>query len=251
MSELLKVTLVQTSLFWEEPKKNRDNFDQILQSITQTDVIVLPELFTTGFSFKTQFELMDGPTMAWMQQIAHKYDALVIGSILIESNFKRYNRLICMFPNGLFEFYDKKHLFSLMKEDQFLNPGNSRLIVNYKNWKLCPLICYDLRFPVFSRNNENYDALIYIANWPQSRINHWDKLLPARAIENQCYVIGVNRTGFDNNQIFFNGNSVAIDYKGNELIKLDKEQSYVSIQLNKSQLSQYRQKLPFLKDMDS
>lgn len=247
----LKVTLVQSHLYWNQPKKNRDHLSQILEGLSSTDIIVLPELFTTSFSLESDSEPMSGPSIMWMADLAHKFGALVIGSLPIEVNKKKYNRLIAMKPNGNHEFYDKRHLFSLMKEQKFFQAGSERTVISFKGWKICPLICYDLRFPVFSRNSEDYDLLIYVANWPVNRIKHWNKLLEARAIENQCYTIGVNRIGLDDNGIQFNGQSKLIDMSGEIIEDLKNEEWAKTITISKSLLDSYRTKYPFLSDKDS
>lgn len=247
----LRVTLVQSHLYWNQPKKNRDHLSQILDNISSTDIIVLPELFTTSFSLESATEHMSGPSMLWMADIANKFNSLVMGSLPIEVNQKKYNRLIAMKPDGSYEFYDKRHLFSLMKEQEFFQAGSDRKMINFKGWKICPLICYDLRFPVFSRNTEEYDLLIYVANWPVNRIKHWDKLLEARAIENQCYTIGVNRIGFDDNGIQFNGQSKLIDMSGEIIQDLKSEECAKTITMSKSLLDSYRTKFPFLSDKDN
>ena len=250
MSELLDVTIVQTNLFWDSPKENRDHLDLLLSNVGKTDVVVFPELFSTAFSVSSKAEKMDGDTVVWLEQKAKSLSALIIGSLIIEDKEEKFNRLICYYPSGKFSYYDKRHLFSLMDEDHYFSKGNSKLVVNYKGWKICPLICYDLRFPVFSRNKENYDVLVYIANWPQSRIDHWNKLLPARAIENQAYVVAVNRIGFDANEVYFNGSSSVIDFNGSALLSLENEEVCINTSLSKSKLMNYRNKFPFLSDMD-
>ena len=219
----LRVTLVQSHLYWNQPKKNRDHLSQILDNISSTDIIVLPELFTTSFSLESATEHMSGPSMLWMADIANKFNSLVIGSLPIEVNQKKYNRLIAMYPDGSYEFYDKRHLFSLMKEQEFFQAGSDRKMINFKGWKICPQICYDLRFPVWSRNVEEYDVLIYMANWPKPRINAWDALLKARAIENMSYVVGINRIGFDENKYVYSGHTAMIDSLGNVVSSLEED----------------------------
>ena len=194
---------------------------------------------------------MNGESMQWMSKLAQQKQASVVGSLIISENGKKYNRLIWMNPDGTFYHYDKRHLFSLMNEGDFFIPGKDRLIIDFKGWKICPLICYDLRFPVFSRNNENFDLLLYVANWPVSRIDHWNKLLMARAIENQCYVAAVNRVGQDINGVEFNGHSSLIDLNGQlKFIGVEKEQ-VKTLTIDKTDLMIGRSRLPFLKDMDS
>lgn len=250
MDNSLRVTLVQTSLYWQSPHKNRLHFDSLLENIDQSDLIILPELFSTAFSVNAPAESMDGPSVDWLKQKATQLNAVIIGSLIIEENDNKFNRLVCAYPNGKYSYYDKRHLFSLMNEHKYFTSGKSRLIIDVKAWKICPLICYDLRFPVFSRNQDDFDLLIYIANWPISRISHWQKLLPARAIENQSYVVGVNRIGEDFNQVMFNGSSCVIDYKGDCIIDLKEKNTCSTVVLNKSKLLDYRRKLSFLKDRD-
>ncbi len=246
----LRVTLLQTSLFWESPQKNRLHFDSLFQNIVSTDLIILPELFSTAFSISAQPEKMDGPTINWLQQKSSQLNAVIIGSLIIEHRNQRYNRLVCAFPDGHLLHYDKRHLFALMNEQKYFSSGGSRLVIDVKGWKICPLICYDLRFPVYSRNQDDYDVLIYVANWPSSRISQWQKLLGARAIENQSYVVAVNRIGEDLNKVQFNGSSCVLDFKGDTLADLKDENSSYTTELDKSKLLDYRQKFPFLDDKD-
>lgn len=250
MDNSLRVTLVQTSLYWESPQQNRLHFDSLLENVGQSDLIILPELFTTAFSVSAPAESMDGPSVNWLKQKAAQLKAIIIGSLIIKENNQKFNRLVCASPNGNHTYYDKRHLFSLMNEQKFFTSGKSRLIIDVKGWKICPLICYDLRFPVFSRNQDDFDLLIYIANWPISRISHWQKLLPARAIENLSYVVGVNRIGKDSNHVKFNGSSCVLDYKGDCVIDLEEKNICSTVTLNMSKLLDYRKKLSFLKDRD-
>ena len=247
----LRITLVQSHLHWENPKENRNHFEALMSDIHLTDIFLLPELFSTAFSVTCQGEDMNGESMQWLSKLAHQKQASIVGSLIISENGKNYNRLIWMNPDGTFFQYDKRHLFSMMNEGNYFKAGKDRLIIDFKGWKICPLICYDLRFPVFSRNNENFDLLLYVANWPISRIDHWDKLLMARAIENQCYVAAVNRVGQDINGVEFNGHSSLIDYNGNLLYKEVEKERVKTLTIYKSGLMNVRSKLPFLKDMDS
>ncbi|MDA8956258.1 amidohydrolase [Flavobacteriales bacterium] len=251
MESSLRVTLLQTSLHWESPQKNRLHFDSLFETFDQTDLIILPELFSTAFSVSADSEKMDGLTIKWLKQKSIQLNAVIVGSLIIEENNKRFNRLVCVYPDGNLFHYDKRHLFSLMDEQKHFYSGNSRLIIDVKGWKICPLICYDLRFPVFSRNQEDYDVLVYVANWPTSRISQWQKLLAARAIENQSYVVAVNRIGQDVNQVQFNGFSCVLDFKGDYLANLKNERACCSIELDKFKLQSYRAKFPFLADKDA
>lgn len=247
----LKVTLVQSHLYWEKPKKNRDHLESLLSSVTHSDLIVLPELFSTAFSVSHEGEPMNGESMQWMSNMAKKKNASLVGSLIISERGRKYNRLIWMNADGSYHYYDKRHLFGMMNEGDYFKAGKDRLIIDFKGWKICPLICYDLRFPVFSRNDDNYDLLLYVANWPVSRIDHWDKLLLARAIENQCYVVGVNRVGTDNKGVEFNGHSTLIDFAGHIIYSEQKIEAVKTIMIDKSSLIDGRSSLPFLKDMDS
>ena len=247
----LRITLVQSNIYWESPEKNRTQLEAKLLAASQTDLIIFPELFNTAFSVTNVGEPMSGETIQWMSSLASKLKALIIGSLIINEKGKKYNRLICMSPEGSYQYYDKRHLFDLMNESSYFTAGKDRLIINFKGWKLCPLICYDLRFPVFSRNNEEFDILIYVANWPASRIDHWNKLLVARAIENQCFVAAVNRVGSDINGVEFSGHSSLIDYNGNIIFKADGNEHLKTFTVNKVELESSRLKFPFLKDADS
>ena len=244
----LNITIVQTTLFWESPNQNKNHLSALLKNVAPTDLIVLPELFTTAFSMTAKAESMQGDSVAWLKELARQKNALIIGSILIEENNKLYNRLICMFPNGNCSHYDKRHLFSMMKEDEVISKGGSRIVIEHLGWKICPLVCYDLRFPVYSRNNHEYDVLLYTANWPLKRIKHWTKLLNARAIENQSYVIGVNRIGEDGNKSFFNGKSAVFDFDGELVLDCESAETCSIVTISKEKLIQYRERLPFLKD---
>jgi len=250
MSEKLRVTLVQTDLEWDNPLANRRHLDYLLEDIVATDVIVLPELFTTAFCMESAAEEMMGESMQWMRCVAKEKGAAVCGSLIIQENGQQFNRFIWTNPDGTIEQYDKRHLFSLMGEDSNFSAGSDRKIITYKGWKICPQICYDLRFPVYSRNNLGFDLLIYVANWPLRRIEAWDRLLPARAIENQSYVVAVNRTGADGNAIAFNGHSAVYDAFGERLEFVGDEERVATIMLDKGWQDQIREKLPFLQDGD-
>lgn len=254
MKNLLHVTVIQPDLVWENPAENRLRFNEKINTIIDTDVIVLPEMFTTGFSMNPSSlaETMDGETVKWMKQIAIDNDCLIIGSLIIKENNNYYNRLIGAYPDGSHKYYDKKHLFSLANEHHFYTAGNKQLLIEYKGWKLFPLVCYDLRFPVWARNTFNYDVLIYIASWPKQRIAAWDALLKARAIENMAFTIGVNRVGIDNNGFEYNGHSAVFDALGAEILTTQETIEEVkTIVLEKNKLNQIREKLQFLNDRDS
>jgi predicted amidohydrolase len=249
----MKVALIQTALYWEKPKENRFHFDQIINSIAESiDLIVLPEMFTTGFTMNAHdmAESSSGETTLWLQALARSKNCAITGSIVIKENGNYYNRLLFVFPSGEIKTYDKRHLFTLAGEDKIYTAGNKKTIVDYNGFRICPQICYDLRFPVFSRNTEGYDLLIYVANWPNVRISAWDCLLKARAIENQCFVIGVNRIGEDNNHHCYNGHSQAIDYQGNYLLEKNDSNGFFIVDLDKSNLLSFREKFNFLSDRD-
>jgi len=250
----MKIALLQTALSWENPSKNRDLFQQKINAISQyVDLFVLPEMFTSGFTMrpKNVAETMQGETVSWLKDLAKKRNCAITGSLVIEENGNYFNRLVFVFPNGEVQHYDKRHLFTLAGEDKVYTSGNDKLIVEYKGFKICPLICYDLRFPVFSRNLEAYDVLIYEANWPKTRVNAWDILLKARAVENMCYVVGVNRVGTDDNKHEYVGHSQVIDFLGNHLLEPQTEDAVFVVALNKHTMLETRSKLDFLNDKDN
>jgi omega-amidase len=217
----------------------------------EIDLIVLPEMFSTGFSMNTALaEDQNGAAIKWMKKTAAERDCVVVGSLLIRDRKKHFNRLIWMQPEGEFFTYDKRHLFSLSDEPNAFSSGKERIIVELKGWKICPLICYDLRFPVWSRNKGDYDVLLYVANWPERRVQAWKYLLIARAIENQSYVIGVNRVGNDGNDIYHSGDSMVLDPLGNVLYHKQHEEDISTFELNHEELKKTRKQLPFLKDAD-
>ena len=249
----MKIALIQSSLLWENPKANRNHFEEKINALTeQVDLIVLPEMFSTGFTMHPEavFETMEGETILWLQSLAKAKNIAITGSLVIKENNDFYNRLVFVFPSGEIQFYDKRHLFTLAGEDKVYTSGSQKLIVDYLGWKICPLVCYDLRFPVFARNVEDYDVLVYVANWPKSRIQAWDILLKARSVENLCYTIGVNRTGFDNNNFEHDGHSQAIDFLGNYVLEPQETEGVFIVELNKEKLVEARKKLGFLGDRD-
>ena len=249
----MKISIIQSSLFWENPTANRNYFDKKINAITEkVDLIVLPEMFTTGFTMNPSSvaETMKGETVLWLQSLAKAKNSAITGSIVITENNNYYNRLLFVFPSGEIQFYDKRHLFTLAGESKVYTKGNQKLIVEYLGWRICPLICYDLRFPVLARNVEDYDVLLYVANWPKPRINAWDILIQARSVENLCYTIGVNRTGFDNNNNEYVGHSQVVDFLGNYILEPMESESVFNIVLNKEKLVETRNKLGFLNDRD-
>ena len=251
----LKVTLIQTNLYWEEPTANLAMLEEKIFSIAEpTDLIILPEMFTSGFTMnaKKVGEHMNLLTTRWMKQMAAQTGAVITGSFIAKENKNFYNRLLWVSPEGEVDTYDKRHLFRMGEENQVFTGGQSKLIKEIKGWKICPLICYDLRFPVWSRNtNLAYDVLLYVANWPQVRMYPWDTLLAARAIENQSYVIGVNRTGLDGNNIAYAGHSAVIDYTGKVLFREINNEVVHHHLLDKAQLDAFRQNFPAYLDADT
>ncbi|WP_166921121.1 amidohydrolase [Flavobacterium poyangense] len=249
----MKIALIQSDLYWEQPDKNRNHFEQKINGITEAvELIVLPEMFATGFTMnaKQVAETMQGETVLWMQSLAKQKKCAITGSLIIEENKQYYNRMLFVFPDGKIQQYDKRHLFSLAREDQFYTGGTQKVIVEYSGWKICLQICYDLRFPVFARNVENYDLLLYVANWPKVRINAWDALLKARAIENLSYVIGVNRVGTDANNYEHVGHSQVIDFLGNFVLEPQENEGVFIVEIDKEVMLETRKKLDFLGDKD-
>ena len=251
----LKVTIFQAYLFWENIEKNLQNISLRLSSGVKekTDLIVLPEMFNTGFSMNAAelAEPMDGKTMTWMANAAAKYDCVVTGSLIIKENDNFYNRMIWMLPSGEYQHYDKRHLFGMGQEDKTYTSGHDKVIVELKGWKIRLAVCYDLRFPVWLRNNDtSYDILLVIASWPDRRIPHWKTLIPARAIENQSYVIAVNRVGHDGNEVYHSGHSMCIDAFGNTVYYKPEDEDLYTFSINYDDLVKTREAFPFLKDAD-
>ena len=258
----LSITLIQTHLYWENIAQNLNHFDRLIDGIGETDLIVLPETFSTAFSMNSDAlaETADGSAVQWMRQNALEKGAVICGSLILKEEGKVYNRCIWMKPDGTYEQYDKRHLFRMGEEDKHFTPGKERLIVEVKGWKVCPQICYDLRFPIWSRNqfefhNEevkaSYDLLIYMANWPEVRVGAWEKLLYARAIENQSFVAAVNRVGEDGLGVNCSGSSMLIDYKGDSLWEAEGQKEEVkTISLDSEELNRFRKKFPVGMDAD-
>jgi omega-amidase len=250
----MKIALIQAPLDWENPQANRLYFKQKINSITENvDLIVLPEMFTTGFSMNpvNVAETMEGETILLMKSLAKTNNWAITGSLIIKENNNYYNRFVFVFPSGAINTYDKRHLFSLAGEDKIYTKGTQKIIIEYQGFKICPMICYDLRFPVFSRNVENYDVLLYVANWPKPRVNAWDILLKARAIENMCYTIGVNRIGRDNNDYEYVGHSQINDFLGNSVIEPQENEGIFIATIDKDKMLDTRNKLNFLSDKDT
>lgn len=253
-AEYLNIAIFQFNLAWENPSVNRNEIDRMLLKLSAaTDLVFLPEMFTTGFSMNASelAEEMDGPTVTWMKEKAAEHQIALCGSLIIQEKENSYNRLLFVVPSGEIHFYDKRHLFSMGNENEFFKMGTERLIVNYKGWRICLLICYDLRFPVWSRNRGEYDLLFYSSNWPQSRALVWDTLLKARAIENQCYTVGANRVGTDGNGIEYSGNSQVIQPKGIVMAESkDYDDCIIEAALSMNDLLRYRMSFPVLDDAD-
>ena len=255
MKNELNIVGIQSSIVWEKPAANLEYFGQQISKLPSTvDLVILPEMFTTGFSMNpiSIAETMGGPTIKWMVTTAKINRMALVGSVVIKENAQYFNRLFFIHPNGHIETYDKRHLFTLAKENDQYTSGNERLIVLYKGWRICPLICYDLRFPVWSRNTNEYDLLVFVANWPSIRIHAWDTLLKARAIENMSYCIGVNRVGEDTNGYKYNGHTTAYDFLGKEIASTSEgKEDLLQCVISKSKQHEIRQKLNFLNDQDS
>lgn len=254
METEFKVALVQTGLIWENPEANRKHLQRHIESILEkVDLIILPEMFTSGFTMNASAvaETINGDTLNWLKDISKSYNTAITGSIAIKENNHYYNRLLFVTPQGLLNTYDKRHTFTLAGEHKIYNAGEEKVVFDYKGWKICPLICYDLRFPVWARNVEDYDILIYVANWPKVRVEAWSALLKARAIENMSYCIGVNRVGVDGNGFEYTGHSAAYDVLGNRIDELPISKEAIAIvTLSKSHINLFRDKLQFLNDRD-
>ena len=272
----MRLTIVQSELAWENAAANRNMFARKIAPLAgQTDLVVLPEMFTTGFSMNASAlaEPMDGPTVQWMGEQAAKTGAAVTGSFICTENRQYFNRLIFMRPDGTYDLYDKRHLFTLAGEHEFYTPGNKQIVADWMGWRIRPLVCYDLRFPVWSRNAAPHDSgnlpsgttdsgasgqaktgsadlYLYVANWPSRRAHHWRTLLAARAIENQAFVAGVNIVGKDGNGYEYVGDSAIIDFSGQPFVQISGQEGAHTTELSLDSLRQYRQQLPFLQDGD-
>ncbi len=248
----LNVALIQGHIVWHDPAANRDYYQEKIKATAEVDLFVLPEMFSTGFTMDPAevAEGMDGETVTWMRKMASDHDCAITGSVVISDAGKFYNRLIFVTSEGAMYTYDKRHLFSLAGEDNFYSAGKNKLVLDYKGWRICPLVCYDLRFPVFARNSEDYEVLIFVANWPEPRIDAWDLLLPARAVENMSYVIGVNRIGTDQNENHYVGHSQVIDPIGKYLLSPGRDEGVIVTTLKKTSIHGCREKYGFLSDRD-
>lgn len=254
----LSITTIQTNLHWEDKAANLKMLEEKINSIQEkTEIVVLPEMFSTGFSMKPELlaETMDGETVQWLKRVSAQKKIILTGSVIIKEGDDYFNRLVWMLPNGQYGVYDKRHRFGFAGEDNYYTAGSKRLIASVKGWKINLQVCYDLRFPVWSRQQSQpggpeYDVLIYVANWPERRNHAWKTLLQARAIENQCYVVGVNRVGNDGNSIYHSGDSMVIDPMGEVLYSKKDDEDIFTTVLDKNHLQAIREKLPFLKDAD-
>ena len=251
--QTLTVSIIQAELHWHDAARNRAQFEGLIQSIHQsTDLVVLPEMFTTGFTMDaaTYAEKMDGVSVAWMTETASTTNASICGSLIIEDDGNYYNRFVNASPSGEIHTYDKRHLFRLADEQHHFSAGTTRTTFELNGFRICPMVCYDLRFPVWSRNKGDYDLLLYIANWPSPRQSAWDALLRARAIENLSYVVGVNRNGVDGNDLPYTGGSCIVDFMGADLANMGDRSGIATAELDKHALVKFRDRFAFDKDAD-
>lgn len=250
----LKIAMIQSELVWQDAKANCDYFSACFAQLRDIDLVILPEMFNSGFSMQSAqiAEPMSGPTVLWLQQQAKFYQMAIAGSLAISTALGVVNRLLFVHPDGSIDYYDKKHLFRMAGEHQHYVAGSARTVVLFKGFRLNLQICYDLRFPVFSRNQGDYDVLIYVANWPEPRRRIWSTLLAARAMENQAFVLGCNRVGEDSNQFSYSGDSVALNYLGEPLAELPAGQTGIlTATLRLDQLQQFRLQFPAALDADA
>jgi omega-amidase len=261
-AESLSITLVQNNLAWEDKQLNLESFEEKIKGHdSKMEVVLLPEMFNTGFSMNPSVhaETMEGESVEWMKRVASENNIILAGSLMIKESSDYFNRLVWMLPNGEYGYYDKRHLFAYAGEDEHYTSGTKRLIASVKGWKVNLQVCYDLRFPVWARqvvpitaydNDPEYDVLVYVANWPEKRVHAWKTLLQARAIENQCYVAGVNRVGDDGNGNHYTGDSMIVDALGKPLVHAGESEGVFTYVLQWSELQAVREKLPFLRDAD-
>ena len=255
--QALKISLVQGATRWHDPAANRDYYSALMAPLTGSDLVLLPETFTSGFSNEAihNAETMDGPTVAWLRAQARALDAAVCGSVQLRVDGKVYNRLLFATPDGEVKHYDKRHLFRYAGEHERYAAGSERLIVEWRGWRICPLVCYDLRFPVYSRNRYvdgkfDYDLVLFVANWPTPRREPWRTLLRARAIENLSYCAGLNRVGTDGNGLGYSGDSSVIDFLGQPLVELGTQEQAVTTTLDAAALAEHRARFPAWMDAD-
>ena len=252
MTSTLHIALIQFDIIWEDRDANIAQLEKMLQSAGKADLVILPEMWSTGFSMRpeTVAEITPGPALTWMIEYSQMINATIAGSISVSDQGKYYNRLYVVHPDSTIQHYDKKHLFSYGKEDQHYQSGHERIVFEVNGWKIMPIVCYDLRFPVWCRNNLDYDMMMVVANWPASRIHHWDALLKSRAIENQCYIAAVNRIGNDGNGLQYPGHSCIIDMNGDTLLEMNNAAGAGIIALDRGKLIEYRDHFRFLQDRD-
>ncbi len=248
----LSIGIVQMDIHWEQPERNRMKLDELFESLTPSDIIFLPEMFASGFTMNvsSMAEKMDGQTISWLLSTSSKLKIDLVGSVMIEEHDQYFNRLIWVKPDGKISYYDKRHLFALAGEERVFTAGSDRVIINSLGWNFRPMICYDLRFPVWSRSNIETDVIVYVANFPDKRRHAWRQLLIARAIENQCFVVGVNRIGWDGQQHFYSGDSCVISPQGKMILDLGSEETFQSCTIEMVDLQKLRNSLPFLADAD-
>ena len=250
----LECLLVQAQLFWADAQSNRQQLEKIARNEgSGCDLIIFPETFTSGFlgDAEADPETMDGATLEWMKSLANELDCVMCGSVAISTGQGRVNRLLWVQPDGAHEFYDKRHLFSYGGEDKQYIAGKQRKVFHYRGWRICPQICYDLRFPAWCRNRDDYDVLLFVANWPEPRTAAWSALLRARAIENQCYVIGVNRSGSDPRGLVYKGASAVYDPLGETMMDLGSNECSGRLTIDLDSVRQSRDQLPFQQDADA
>lgn len=250
----INITLLQTELVWEDKAANLAHFSQLLAGINEpTDVIILPEMFSTGFSMRPEAlaEPNEGRSVQWMREKAQQLETVLTGSMMTEENGNYYNRLYWVWPDGSYQYYDKRHLFSMAQEQDHYSAGKGKLIVELKGWRIFPQVCYDLRFPVWLRNNNDYDFMFFVANWPERRNFAWKNLLQARAIENQAYVAGVNRVGTDGNGVYHSGDSTLVDPLGEVVFTEADNPAVRTFTLSAERLQHVRERYPFLNDRDT
>ncbi|CAH9051668.1 Omega-amidase YafV [Pseudoalteromonas holothuriae] len=253
MSEKLKLSMLQLDLVWQDAAANRAAIEQQLETVSGRDLIVLPEMFSTGFDMKPAgiAEGTDGETVAWMKSIAQQHDAVICGSMMMQVDNKYVNRFLWVTPKGEVSHYDKRHLFKFAGEDAQYSAGTERAIFQLGQWRIAPFICFDLRFPVWSRNLDcQYDVALYVANWPKARSLQWKSLVPARAIENQSYVVALNRVGVDGNEVAYSGDSMVVDPLGETLLYAANKEVVLNIELDLPELLEVRRRFPFLQEAD-
>lgn len=252
MKKHLQIAAIQFDIKWESKCENIKIIEKYLNTISKTDIVLLPEMFTTGFTMQAKkfSENMEGETIKWMKSWSKKLDSAIGGSIIVSEGYEIYNRFVFVTPEDEIFFYDKRHTFTLANENKYYTKGSNLGIFEYKGWKICLRICYDLRFPVWSRNKHNYDLLIYVANWPEKRIKAWDTLLEARAIENMCYCLGINRVGIDGNKRSYPGHTSFFNYLGDKVASsIEQKNNIISYNFEKDQMISTRKELKFLDDI--